>query len=385
MPRSVVVTAAGTLATWETLLGAMLLMGCYRRGSVWLILLTMAVMLPLSAYVWIENPVADCGCFGDMIVISNGATFIKNLVVTAMVISLIPYNKRVVGLISPYLQWIAAALTMVWVLIVALLGYNVQPLVDFRSWPEGTSLVEEAGDVDLSDMGFIYEKDGDRQTFTVDDLPDSTWTFVGRVEASAPDAARAKDFVAFDDEGEETADFISEEGQQILVLIPDLTKVDIAFTPWLNRLWDMLEKSGGTMTAVIATKGEWLNFWRDISLAEYPIYKADPTVIKELARGDMALVYLKDGVIQWKRNAISIDGEELIASLEAEEPATGYDSQHPLPLEQWEFDGNAVFVFLTGVLLIIMGFIAAADGVRRITRRLLRQHKRKRNNTKLNQ
>ena len=81
--------------------------------------------------------------------------------------------------------------------------------------------------------------------------------------------------------------------------------------------------------ALINSDEEGLERWKDISMAAYPIYQADPKMLKELARGHAALVYLDHGSVQWKRTLSSIgytfvtetDPGSLITKLD---PNTGY-------------------------------------------------------------
>lgn len=63
----------------ETLLGFMLLFGLARRISAWALMLAMSFFTLLTLWISIANPVNDCGCFGDLLKISNTATFVKNL------------------------------------------------------------------------------------------------------------------------------------------------------------------------------------------------------------------------------------------------------------------------------------------------------------------
>ena len=65
-PRTIVFMLAMGVAGYEFVLGLLLAMGCYKRVAPWGLFLTMVVMLPLTAYIWIADPVSDCGCFGDV-------------------------------------------------------------------------------------------------------------------------------------------------------------------------------------------------------------------------------------------------------------------------------------------------------------------------------
>ena len=330
IPSSFIVMGAFLLGGIEFVVGFLLLLGCYRRSAVWILLLMMAFMLPLTLYIAVANPVADCGCFGDFLVISNTATFIKNIFLTAMLVYLVPFNHRAEGLFVPYVQWIVGGLLSLYILIVALYGYNVQPLIDFRRFAPGTELLsttgtDESGDVDFE---FIYEKDGRKESFTIDNLPDSTWTFIDRKLLSGSEDISDGFSVIVD--GEDVApEIIDTETDQFVVTIPELRAVDLSYTYLLNELNDYISGRGGSMVALVNGDDKGIEWWRDVSMASYPIYSAEPTLIKELARGRAAIVYLHEGVVEWKRTLSSISYSFVTETPPGEitdrlNPATGY-------------------------------------------------------------
>ena len=330
IPSSFIVMGAFLLGGIEFVVGFLLLLGCYRRSAVWILLLMMAFMLPLTLYIAVANPVADCGCFGDFLVISNTATFIKNIFLTAMLVYLVPFNHRAEGLFVPYVQWIVGGLLSLYILIVALYGYNVQPLIDFRRFAPGTELLsttgtDESGDVDFE---FIYEKDGRKESFTIDNLPDSTWTFIDRKLLSGSEDISDGFSVIVD--GEDVApEIIDTETDQFVVTIPELRAVDLSYTYLLNELNDYISERGGSMVALVNGDDKGIEWWRDVSMASYPIYSAGPTLIKELARGRAAIVYLHEGVVEWKRTLSSISYSFVTETPPGEitdrlNPATGY-------------------------------------------------------------
>lgn len=334
VPRSLITCGAFALGAYEFVWGMLLLLGCYRRASVWLLTLMMAVMLPLTLYIAIYSPVDDCGCFGDFIILSNTATFVKNLFITAGLIYLLYYNKRVAGLFIPYVQWIVGGLVTLYILTIELYGYNIQPLIDFRQFAQGTSLIQEEDSSDdaqeeqVTVYEYIYAKDGREETFTIDSLPDSTWTFVGRHLVSGGEM-KTDGFTIVEDGEDITAEVIDTEAGQFIVTIPDISIVDPSYTYPINELNDFIIGRGGSLIALIDSNEEGVEHWKDISMATYPIYLADPKMLKELARGNAALVYLDKGVVKWKRTISSIGytsitetpPDRLIKSLD---PETGY-------------------------------------------------------------
>lgn len=344
MPHGVVFTGATALAAVEFLLGFLLITGSYKRTCAWLIGLIMAGMLPLTLYIMIADPVADCGCFGDMWVISNTATFLKNVVLTALVIYLILRNSSLPGLFTTYSQWLVAVIAIIYVLLIAIFGYNIQPLIDFRPYPVGTpigELARNSGDGYIPEYIFVYEKDGVRRDFTEDSIPDDSWVFVERKEKPA-EGNISHDSIGYDgmitvydENGDDaTADAISAEGEEILLLIPDLHGIDVSSTYLINEIDRHINSRGGTMAAIIAADSEGVDMWRDLSMASYPIYTSEDTSIKEIARGSIAVVYLSDGIIRWKRTLSSIDSEIF---------------EHPGPdtLASLGFSGKTIMLTLT--------------------------------------
>ncbi len=302
------------LFTIEFIIGVSLVFGCYRKAAPITGALFMLVMLPLTLWIAIADPVADCGCFGDFLVISNWATFIKNCLISLGVIWLLKFNTKTRSLISPYLQWIATVATAAYIVIVGYIGYWQQPTIDFRQYKAGTRLLAADTDSEYTPRyEFIYEKDGELRHFDEDDdLPEEKdgWKFLRREE---------KDFVRNEDAGSESSDsgvsdfrIWSEDGEedvtellcgyprQLILLVPDISDLSMATSWKINRLYDMSKADDTEFFAVVAGSPDDIAKWRDLSSGQYPIYTAEDTSIKELVRGNPALVSLEDGKIRWK-------------------------------------------------------------------------------------
>ena len=156
-PRSLIIAAAFSLAIAEFMLGIAVLLGIYRRNAPKGIALMMLIFLPLTGYIAVTSPVDDCGCFGDAWVISNTMTFIKNILLTLLTIPLLWWNKSVPSIFTPGLQWIISTISIAYIFIIAMFGFHIQPLIDFRSFPIGSTLTED-NEADNMSITFIYEK-----------------------------------------------------------------------------------------------------------------------------------------------------------------------------------------------------------------------------------
>ena len=67
------------LGVVEFCLGVYLFFGIRRKIAPRALVLLMSFMTPLTLWLAIENPISDCGCFGDAVVMSNWQTFWKNV------------------------------------------------------------------------------------------------------------------------------------------------------------------------------------------------------------------------------------------------------------------------------------------------------------------
>lgn len=335
---------AGLLATFEFVIGTMIILGAYRRTTRWLALAFMSFMTLLTLYIWIADPVADCGCFGDALILSNGATFAKNIILLAITIVFVRINSGINGLIRPRLQWIALVSTCAYIFAIQVYGYHVQPMVDFLPYPVGTDLaaVAESEGEGTEGMSFIYEKDGIRSEFNADNLPDESWSFVERIDHNDTDTGAS--FVIFDGEDDVTADVIESEGDEYILLVTDPARYGIARAEMANRLYEFATSNSAQMIAVAAIDTDSIGAWRASTGARYPVYTAEDTDLKMLARGDAAIVALHDGRIVWKTNVFALppefpEGEETPALLKADSDNT--------PLVEW------TSVWLLSLLVIV--------------------------------
>lgn len=298
--REITLTGAISLSVAEFITGVLIVTGCWRRLSVMVAAGFMTVMLPLTAYIAIADPVPDCGCFGDFIIISNTATFLKNIVLSALVIYLLKYNTRVKGLYRHSLQWQTVAVSLVFVVTVSFIGYRYQPVVDFRPFKTG-SVFPPASAEDDPDVIFVYSKDGEEREYNIDNLPDSTWTFVSRIDRTTTED---NSFAVFDGYDDVTGLLVSDK-PLLLLVVNDPGAGYLYRSRLVMQFAALIEREGGEMVAILAADADGVEKWRNLAAIDTDIFTADDTSLKMLARGDTALVYIVDGHIVWKRNIAS--------------------------------------------------------------------------------
>lgn len=333
IPTGLEIAGSFILIMLEFLTGISILLGCFRRSAPIMLAAFMLLFTPLTLWIAIKDPVPDCGCFGEAIVLSNWATFWKNIALCLLTIWLIRFNSRCRCLIHPYIQWLSTVVSGTFIAIISFIGYFYQPLLDFRPYKVGTHIVNYRQDTEAEpDFLFIYEKNGQMKEFSVDDeLPDEEdgWKFVERkeIESSAPstessEADSSKNLRIWDKSGENdlTEEVAPAQGKEIFLLMPNLKEVSTSSTWQINSLYDWAKKNDIKMVAIVGGGSKEIAEWEDLSLAAYPIYTADDTHIKEVARGNPAVVYTEGGIIKWKSTLRALKTEDFMAPDTSSDP-----------------------------------------------------------------
>ena len=327
---------AVALAAIEFMIGIAIIVGAYRRSSPWMALVFMLIMTPITLWIAITGAVADCGCFGDAFHLSNWATFGKNILLLLGVIYLLAFNRSVRSIYGPAIQWMVMAVSFALVMAIAYYGYFKQPLIDYRPYPIGTRLVAtttDNNDESEDDYTFIYRKDGVEHEFSIDSLPDEEegWEYVTRYHSRRPNGkiivqnGNNQDGIAIlDEEGNDvTIDVLGNNRRTVLLLFPDLSQVGVVNSYALNELNDAAIVAEADVVGLTPATAEEIEQWQDVSMSSYPIYNMDDSELKMVARGNPAVVYLQDGVIQWKRTLSSI--EDVEQPVELSEMGKDYD------------------------------------------------------------
>ena len=176
-PASVALGIA--LSTLEFTIGICILSGLRIRFMAWVALILTAVFTLLTLYLMLFNPISDCGCFGEAIHLTNTQTFFKNLVLLVLAVLIFLGRKRATMVATPGLEWALIGVSALLALAVAVRAAATIPQVDFTAYSVGTSFDDLAQENQARfETTFIYTKDGHTEEFTLDNLPDDSWTYL---------------------------------------------------------------------------------------------------------------------------------------------------------------------------------------------------------------
>ena len=339
-------TAAIVLALVEFTLGVYLLLGMRKRLTAVSTFVFMLVMTVVTIYIYLYSPVPDCGCFGDAILLTNGQTLAKNIVLLACAILLLFAGQHSLRIISKHTQWLLSLYALVYMIGVALYSLHYLPLVDFTGYDLGTK-VEEAMRGE-EDMTFVYEKNGKQQTFRMENLPDSTWKYV-RTDTKVIRPATIKDFSFVDSRTQQEIgdELLADTGNVFIVTIPNLTAADAGCSDALNDIYDYARDHRMRFLCATATTGKDVSNWIDRTGAAYPFAVSSAETLEALVRANPGLVLIRDGriVAKWSNN--NLPDETELSHLDLSPEAQSNAAHHAfLRLFLW-------FVIPFGLLVLV--------------------------------
>ena len=300
------------LSTIELVIGLSLLLKVHLRYTIYSALAFMAVMTSLTLYSAIKNPVSDCGCFGDALVISNWATFYKNVVLIILVIVLTLFQKGLRAFFTVKAQNVTVGIFVAFAIGLSVYCYRNLPLIDFLPYKVGVNIpnamaIPEKAATDKYNTTFIYAKNGVQKEFTLENYPkgDATWKFVDQktVLISSGYKAPIHDFSIVNEQFEDiTERVLYDEGTTYLLIAYDLNQSSMNGAAKSEEVYQKAIKSGAKFYALTASSDEDIQAFKQKTKVTYPFCKTDPTTLKTIIRANPGLMLIKNGTITGKWN-----------------------------------------------------------------------------------
>ncbi len=326
----------------ETVLGIGLVTGVWRRIIGMAAIILQGFFTLLTMLLVIFNPEMDCGCFGEAVHLTHMQTFVKNLILMALL--LIYYIPRQHLGETRRKKYVSFAVVCTSIAAFTIYSWIQIPLIDYTAYKPGTDIVDAVMDADeMYESVFTYEKDGVLEDFTLGHLPDSTWTFVDvdtRLKEGYDDIQVSLSL--YDPATGEYADSLATEGPVMLIS---------AYDPDLSaRSWRKIEKFMAT-----AEKAGYRTILLTTSADQIPESLADRTYISDyktlisLNRSNGGATFFHDGELirKWARAGYPDQAEmNDIISSDTTEVSIAHNSKGSLAMQ-----GFLLYVFAVLLLL----------------------------------
>ena len=285
IPDFMTLTASVLLSAAEFWLGVCLLFAIRRRVVTRIILGWLLILTPLTLWLAIANPISDCGCFGDALVLTNWQTFCKNAVLLTCALLIAWHPLDMLRFVSRTNQWIVMNFTALFILLVSGNSLYDLPYFDFRPYHVGTDLRK----------GWQQMMDGEDSPYT--------------------------DFFIERQGGDDITDSLLHlKGYTFLLVSPHLEQADESQFDKINEIFEYAQEHGYAWYGLTASSGQAIERWRVGTGAEYEFCLTDDIVLKTMIRSNPGLVLLHDGKIirKWSVNKLS-DVAQLTTPLEKSE------------------------------------------------------------------
>ncbi|TVR74780.1 MAG: DoxX family protein [Marinilabiliales bacterium] len=301
LPMSVALSAA------EMLIGVALIAGVHLVLTSWALLLFMGFFTILTLFIAITDPVADCGCFGDAIILTNWETFWKNLVLMVFVIYIFIRRKEFRPFFNrPLAEWITVSAFLAGILAIFAWSYLNLPVIDYRPYHVGADIEEYMSippdaPADEYEVTLYYRKDGETRAFPVDDLPGPEWEWV-RTESTLISKGYEPPITNFfiesvTDGTDHTWDILHDQGYTFILVSYNLAGSSLKNVTAIKRLADWSAGHGINFIGLTASPLSQIDEYRDNTGAAWDFYHGDEITLKTIVRSNPGLILLKEGTI----------------------------------------------------------------------------------------
>lgn len=316
------------LSASEFLIGVALIFRARMLIFSWISMLFMGFFTILTLVIAITNPVSDCGCFGDALIITNWETFLKNVILLLLVINVFMFrNKFRKFFPEPALEWGLLTIVMFVFISVSLYSYNHLPVFDFRPYHVGANIPEKMSyppdaPIDEYEIILVYEKDGKLEEFTLDNMPDHTWHWVETkstlIKKGYEPPITSLMMERLYDGTDMTEHVLTDEGLTLLLISHDLNKANVSRQENINKFSEYAMIRHHKFYCLTASPVNTINEFIENHNAAYEFLSTDDITLKTIIRSNPGLILLREGTIlaKWHHNDIpevSEIGEDLLA------------------------------------------------------------------------
>ena len=253
-------------------LGICLLFAMHRRFVSKLTLLMMAIMTPLTLWLALADPISDCGCFGDAVVLTNWQTFWKNVVLLTAALVIWKWPLDMIRFVSVNIQWIIINYSAAFIIALSAWSLYDLPYFDFRPYHIGTDLRG----------GWTKMMEGEESPYS-------------------------EFFMEETRNGEDITDsLLNHKGYLFLLVATHLENADDSQLDLINQIYEYAEDEKYPFYCLTASGKAGIKYWIENTGAEYPYCHTDDITLKTIIRSNPGLLLLKDGVIirKWSHNRL---------------------------------------------------------------------------------
>lgn len=295
---------------FEIIAGFALLLGWRIKIFSWLLLLLIIFFTFLTGYAFLSGKFKNCGCFGDCLPITPFTSFMKDLVLLALIGFIFVRKKYIEPIFSERVNLIS-------MLLIAFLSFGIQwyalnylPFVDCLAFKKGNNITEKmkippGARPDSFAIRFTYEKDGKQYEFAPAELPPDlgSYKFISRKDklirkGNAEPAIKGFSLNTLNDEDSTTA--ILSQPYAILIFCENFKIPVSKWESGFSKVYTIAKSKNIPVYMITGRPDEAPKQVSGTSFTDIQILKCDFTAIRTAARTNPCVYLLKAGTIEGK-------------------------------------------------------------------------------------
>lgn len=301
------------LSLAEFIIGACLLLNIKIKTASWGALLFMCFFTPLTLVLAIKNPVTDCGCFGDALVLTNWETFWKNIILLLMTLVIFLNRNKFKSIFNFLEQSVLLFCFTIAMLSVEIYSYKHLPVIDFRPYAIGKNITEgmkvpEGAPHDEYKMILKYKNKntGEIKEFSETDYPwqdTLNWEYDNTISKLIKEGYKAPihDFsIQHPEQGDITEEILQDNNYTFLLIAYRLDKSSTANQEAINKLATYAQGQGYRFYGLTATNADEVKKFTEANNIPFEFCSTDEIQLKTIIRSNPGLIILRNGTILGK-------------------------------------------------------------------------------------
>lgn len=308
------------LSATEFVIGMNLLFGIKIRITTIAAFAFMVIFTPVTLYLAIANPVHDCGCFGDALILSNWETFYKNIVVDILLIIIFVFRNRYKKVFSCKWEWVFIAGVFILSLGISFHGYKNLPMFDFRPYKIGASInhgmltPEDAWQPEYeTSLLYTNTKTNEQKEFSMENLPEGEeWRWDSTINNLLKEGyiPPIHDFIIKSGDSDITDIILEDKMYNWLLIAWDLNKTNMDAFVKANEIAKFCKQAGIAFRCLTSAS--------DQNIEKF-VAELDKIVAPKTQNQEVIIEPIKQVVFLYER-----EGEILEITIEDSEPDTSW-------------------------------------------------------------
>jgi len=297
---------------FEIIAGFALLLGWRIKLFSWLLSLLIIFFTFLTGYAYLSGQFKNCGCFGDCLPITPFTSFLKDLLLLALILFL--FWKK--NMIKPIFSEKATTISMFGITLLSFgiqwYALTYQPVIDCLPFKKGKNITAQmqmppGSRPDSFAIRFTYEKGGKQYEFSVSELPSDlgTYKFISRKDKLIRKGNAEPPIKGFSLKGvsnEDSTDIVLSQPYAVLLFCEDFSVPVSKWEKCFSKLYSELKTKNIPAYLITSRPDEAPVKISKTSFADIPVFRSDYTAIRTAARTNPSIYLLKTGTIVDKQS-----------------------------------------------------------------------------------